>query len=278
MSQHNRKPMIRKDLGLTPCVCIVLLFTLLLNACAVGPDYKQPETQVPDSFTNGNHDEFSGQDIEHGWWKLFNDQQLIEIIDQTVKHNYEIQAARGNLAQARALYLEASLNLLPQISSHANYNNLDRSVSALNNRAFAPRPLDLYNTGFDAYWEADFFGRLRRNVEASDDEIESRDAGLRDIGISLIAEAARNYFELRGLQRQLDVAEKNAKNQAETLSLTRVKLDNGRGTELDTSRALAQLETTRATIPGIKTSIARAIHRLSVLTGQLPNALTDKLS
>ena len=258
---------------------LLFLSVLFLNACAVGPDYQQPVTaNLPESFANGGHAEFSAGAIETGWWKLFNDQQLIDLIDQTVKHNYEIQSARANLAESRAMYLEAGLNLLPQVTSHGNYTKSQRSVAALNNRTVFPRGLSLYNAGFDAYWELDFFGRVRRNVEAVHDEVETQDASLRDITVSLIAEAARNYFELRGLQRQLEVAEKNAVNQAETLSLTRVKLDNGRGTELDTSRALAQLETTRATIPPLRTAIAAAIHRLGVLTGQMPDALTQTLS
>jgi multidrug efflux system outer membrane protein len=257
---------------------LFLLLFLLLSACAVGPDYQQPETVLPEQFANGQHDEFKADNIELSWWKLFNDPLLEDLINQTVVNNYQIQAARANLSEARALYLESNLNLLPQITSHANYNNQNRSISALNGRAFAPRPLDLYNTGFDATWEADFFGRLRKNVEASQDEVEGQEASLRDVGVSLIAEVARNYFELRGLQRQLEVAEKNAENQAETYSLTRVKLDNGRGTELDTSRALAQLETTRATIPLLRTTLIQAMHRLSVLTGQIPSALNDKLA
>ncbi|QWF71435.1 efflux transporter outer membrane subunit [Methylomonas paludis] len=256
----------------------ILFSSLLLNACAVGPDYKQPENHLPDSFANSNHAEFSSTDTALDWWKLFNDNQLTELINQTTQHNYEIKAARANLAEARALYLEAGLNLLPQISSHANYTETTRSSSALNNRSYVPRGLELYNTGFDAFWEVDFFGRVRRNVEATKDDTDQLDAGLRDVVVSLIAETARNYFELRGLQRQLEVAERNAQNQAETLSLTKVKLDNGRGTELDTSRALAQLETTRATIPDLKTAIARNIHRLSVLCGEIPTALSDKLA
>jgi multidrug efflux system outer membrane protein len=257
---------------------LLTFIMLLLSACAVGPDYKQPTADLPESFVNGAQAEFSGQEIDHAWWKLFNDQQLIALIDQTVLHNYDLKAARANLGEARAMYLEAGLNLLPQISSHANYTTIMRSVSSLNNRTVFPRGLSLYNTGFDAYWELDFFGRVRRNVEAVSDEVDGHDASLREIGVSLIAETAMNYFELRGLQTQLEVAEKNAENQAETLAITRVKLENGRGTELDTSRALAQWETTLATIPGLKTAIARDIHRLSVLSGQLPNALTSKLA
>ncbi|WP_020481105.1 efflux transporter outer membrane subunit [Methylomonas sp. MK1] len=254
------------------------LIGVLLSGCAVGPDYEIPATaDLPASFANAQPAEFSDRGIEEQWWKLFNDLQLSGLIDNTISHNYELKAARANLAEARALYLETGLNLLPTVTSHANYTEQKRSVGAFNNRAVFPRELKLYNTGFDASWEIDFFGRVRRNVEASNDEVEAQEASLRDIGVSLIAEAARNYFELRGLQNQLAVAQKNADNQAQTLELTQVKLENGRGTELDTSRALAQLESTKATIPRLESAIAQAIHRLSVLTGQMPDALTTSL-
>ncbi len=256
-----------------------ILSALLLNACAVGPDYELPTTQVlPDAFVNTAPSGFSERDAELDWWKLFDDQQLNALIDRTISHNYELKAARANLGEARALYLETGLNLLPTVTTHANYNEQKRSAGSLNNRAFVPRELKLYNTGFDASWELDFFGRVRRNVEASNDEVQAQEATLRDVSISLIAEVARNYFELRGLQNQLAVAEKNADNQRQTLELTQVKLDNGRGTELDTSRALAQLESTKATIPRIQSAISQAMHRLSVLSGQMPDALTASLS
>ena len=255
-----------------------LISALLLSACAVGPDYQQPKVDLPQSFANAAHPEFSGHDVEVGWWKSFNDPQLTTLVEQTLNHNYDMQVARANLGEARALYLEAGLNLLPQVSAHGNYTDTLRSTASMNNRSYVPRGLHLLNTGFDAFWEVDFFGRVRRNVEAVDDEVEAQQASLRDIGVSLIAETARNYFELRGLQKQLQVAEKNAENQTFTLALTQKKLDNGRGTLLDVSRALAQLETTKATIPGLKTAIARAIHRLGVLTGKLPEALIEKLS
>lgn len=263
----------------TTTFCLSLLSASLLAGCAVGPDYELPVTaDLPASFASVKSDEFTERDVETHWWKLFGDQQLSALIDQTIAHNYELKAARANLAEARALYLETGLNLLPTVTSHANYTEQKRSTGSLNNRAFVPRELKLYNTGFDASWEVDFFGRVRRNVEASNDEVEAQEASLRDIGVSLIAEAARNYFELRGLQNQLAVAQKNADNQAQTLDMTRVKLENGRGTELDTSRALAQLESTKASIPPLESAIAQAIHRLSVLTGQMPDALTATLT
>jgi outer membrane protein, multidrug efflux system len=249
-----------------------------MTACAVGPDYKAPAMDTGQSFAHAVHPEFSGQSMEVAWWKLFEDKELTGLVDLTVRHNRDLQAARANLREARALYMEAGLNLAPIVSSHANYTDQNRSAGALNNRAFVPRELKLFNIGFDAFWEVDLFGRVRRNMEASSNEVEAQEASLLDIGVSLIAEVARNYFELRGLQKQLEVAKKNAKNQIQTLEITRVRLENGRGTELDTSRATAQLDSTQANIPALESAIFRAIHRLSVLTGQLPGALSKKLS
>jgi outer membrane protein, multidrug efflux system len=265
--------------AIKPVWLVSLVYSTWISSCAVGPDYRSPEVNnLPANFANGGHAEFSDSEVELSWWKIFSDAALHKLIDETLRHNYDIKAARANLGEARALYMEAGLNLLPQISSHANYTDQERSKSALNNRSFVPRGLSLYNVGFDAFWEVDFFGRVRRSIEVTEDEVGVQEASLRDLGVSLVSEVARNYFELRGLQRQLEVAERNAENQLQTLSLTKVKLDNGRGTELDTSRALAQMQTTRATIPSLRTAINRNIHRLSVLSGQMPATLTEKLS
>ncbi|MGZ4953474.1 MAG: efflux transporter outer membrane subunit [Methylobacter sp.] len=257
---------------------LALLCAATLSACAVGPDYKTPATDAGQDFSNAGNPEFSAQDVELAWWNLFEDKDLTELVDRTVQHNRNLQAARANLREARALYMEAGLSLAPTVTSHANYTEQKRSLGALNNLNYAPRQLKLYNAGFDAFWEVDFFGRVRRNVEASSDEVDAQEASLRDLGVSLIAEVARNYFELRGLQNQLATAQKNTKNQTQTLEITRVRLESGRGTELDTSRATAQLDSTRALIPPLEYAIHQAMHRLSVLTGQLPGALTEKLS
>lgn len=257
---------------------LAFLSASVLSACAVGPDYKTPATDAGQAFANAVQPEFSGNGVEVAWWKLFEDKELNRLVEQTVRHNRNLQAARANLREARALYLDAGLNLLPTVTSHANYTEQKRSAAALNNLSYAPRELKIYSTGFDAFWELDLWGRVRRNVEASSDEVDAQEASLRDLGVSLIAETARNYFELRGLQQQLATAKKNAENQTKTLEITQVRLEGGRGTELDTSRAIAQRDTTLSSIPPLDNGIHQAIHRLGVLTGQLPGALTDKLS
>lgn len=249
-----------------------------LSGCAVGPDYQKPATKTPPAFANAAHREYMEQATQKDWWKLFNDSELNSLIDQALSHNYTLKSALANLREARALYLEAGLNLAPIVTSHANYTDQLRSFGSLNNRNFVPRSLKLYSIGFDAFWEIDFFGRVRRDIEASSDEVEAQEASLQDLSVSVIAEVARNYFELRGLQNQFEVARKNAENQSRTLEITLAKLEIGRGTELDTSRASEQLDSTRATIPLIETGIKSAIHRLGVLTGQAPGALIAKLS
>ena len=255
----------------------IVLTAGLMSACAVGPDYKAPVIDAPKSFARAVTPEFTGQGVELNWWKLFQDKELNTLIEQTIAHNYDLQAANANIREARALYLQSSLNLAPIVSSHANFTDQKRSLGALNNLSYAPRGLKLYNVGFDALWELDIFGRVRRSVEASNDEVEAQEATLRDLSVSLVAEVARNYFELRGLQNQLAVARKNIENQVKTVEITRIKFEVGRGTELDTSRATAQLDTTRAIIPTLEAGIYRTMHRLSVLTGQLPNTLTESL-
>ena len=256
----------------------MLLVAALLSACAAGPDYtpSTPNTGGA-SFAQAGHPEYAQTAIDVAWWRQFKDPLLSGLVDRAVHHNWELKSAEANLRQARELFLQAGLDLLPVVPARASYITQNRSLGTLNGITFVPRELSLFNVGFDAFWELDFFGRVRRNVESRGAEVEAQNAGYRDLLVTLIAEVARNYFAVRGLQNQAAVARKNAENQAETLKLTELRLEAGRGTELDTSRAKAQFDTTRATVQPIESAIHQAIHRLSVLTGQPPGTLLPKL-
>ena len=140
------------------------------------------------------------------------------------------------------------------------------------------RDTNLYHAGFDANWELDFFGRVRRAIEAGTADVGAEEASRRDVLVSLLAEVASNYFDLRVAQNQLAVARQNAETLQQTLELTQALLAAGRGTELDVSRAEAQLNVTLATIPPLETRIARDSHRLGVLLGQQPTVLVTLLS
>ena len=253
----------------------ILLVLVALTGCAVGPNYQEPPANVSGGFANGNQAGFSNAEVEVSWWRGFNDERLDHLIELGLAGNHDLRVATARLREARALRSEIELDRFPTVTSQGFYSsNRESEVRAPGVR---DRDLDLYNVGFDATWELDFFGRVRRSVEAATATVEAQEASRRDVVVSLLSEIARNYLELRGAQNQLDVARRNAQNQRETLNVTLRLLEAGRGTELDTSRAQAQLNATLATIPPLESTIKRATYRLGVLTGQQPTALEQEL-
>ena len=255
-----------------------MMTALLLAACAVGPDYRRPEVATPDQFVGAGTTQFSTADVEREFWKSFNDEQLNSMIEQALTANHDIRIATARLREARALRGEARLDLAPTVQASSGYTRARASDRQLAPAPGADREQDYYDSGFDAFWELDFFGRVRRQVEASSAEVQSAEAGVYATQVSVTAEVARNYFELRGAQEQLAVAHRNADNQSETVRITQARLDAGRGTQLDASRAQAQLSATLATIPDLEAGVTRSMLRLGVLTGQSPEALFSQLS
>ncbi|HWK49309.1 MAG TPA: TolC family protein, partial [Steroidobacter sp.] len=224
----------------------VLAVSAILAACAVGPDYQQPELTSPDQFVNTDPAQFATADVERDFWKAFGDEELNSLIEEALAANHDIRIATSRLREARAIRGEAQLDFAPTVIASGGHT--EARVSQRQALGFA-RDQDYYDAGFDAFWELDFFGRVRRNVEANSALVQAAEAGVYSTQVSVTAEVARNYFELRGAQQRLEVAQRNAENQRETLRITTARLDAGRGTQLDTSRAQAQLSATLATIP-----------------------------
>jgi multidrug efflux system outer membrane protein len=255
-----------------------MVSAVLLAACAVGPDYHRPEVATSDQFVGTDAARFSTQDVEREFWKQFNDEQLNELIERALVANHDIRIATSRLREARALRGQAKLDLAPTVTASSGYTKArasDRQLGPLQN---VDREQDFYDSGFDAFWELDFFGRVRRGVEASTAQLQSAEASVYATQVSVTAEVARNYFELRGAQEQLEVARRNAENQGETVRITTARLDAGRGTQLDASRAQAQLSATLATIPDLEAGVTRSMLRLGVLTGQQPESVVPQLS
>ena len=211
------------------------------------------------------------------WWRGFNDPELNQLVDRALAGNHDLRIATANLREARALRREAQFDLLPVPQGTAGYTDTRYSQAFEPGVARGLRDIELYDVGFDATWELDFFGRVRRSVQAATAEVQAAAATRRDVMVTLISEVARNYFELRGTQTELAVAQRNADNQRQTMKITQDVLEGGRGTELDVARARAQLNNTLANIPPLEAAISRAMHRLSVLTGQQPTALVPEL-
>jgi outer membrane protein, multidrug efflux system len=251
---------------------------LLLAGCTVGPNYHRPDTPVDAHFTNAGEPGFVEGDATERYWIGFQDPILTGLIEDALAHNKDLSIAAANLRAARAAKRLAGFDLYPTATFVGGYtHNLD-SQQQLPLFDQNERRFDTAQAGFDGLWELDLFGRVRRNVEAASGDVGAAAATLQDARVSVIAEVARNYFILRGLQDQLTLTERNANNQFSTLELTRTRLEAGRGNQLDTSRAEAQWQTTLASIPTLQASSATTRYRLSVLTGQQPTALDKLLS
>jgi len=261
-------------------LAIGILPIALLAGCAVGPNYKRPQTSVANSFANAPSNAVTADEKAVAtWWKGFNDARLDSLVDRAITNNHDLRIATANLKEARALRRLTTFDLAPTVVGNAGYAN------SLLSKAAAPpgtprdaRQGEFYDASFDATWELDLFGRVRRSVQAANAQVGSVEATRLDVLVSVTAEVARNYFELRGLQNQLAVARKNADVQAETLKITQSRLDGGRGTDFDVSRSRSLLNLTLSTIPPLEAAIQKTIYRIAVLTGQQPTTLTPELS
>ncbi len=252
------------------------LAAAVLAACAVGPDYQAPETPAADRFEAASSSTYSTNETVAKFWDTFQDSQLSALIDQALVANHDLRIAMTRVREARALRRDAAFDLAPSINAGGGYTKARNSREAT--LPGQPRTTEFYDAGFDAFWELDFFGGVRRGLEASTAQLGAVEAARRDAHVIVTAEVTRTYFELRGQQQQLDVARRNVVNQPETLNLAKARLEAGSGTEFDTERAQAQLSSTLGTIAPLEAAVARSIHRLSVLTGREPNALTGQLS
>jgi len=270
----NRSLVFRKHPLRPTSLLVAVAVAVSLAACAVGPNYKQPRTDTATTFASAEQGIYSANDAQAQFWKQFNDPTLDQLVGDALTANHDLRIALGHLAEARAARRQSLYDLAPTVTAQGGHQT-QRVPQIESGFAYTA---SYYEAGFDATWELDLFGRVRRGVEASRADLQGAEANLRDAQVSVVAEVARTYFELRGEQNELAVARRNVQNQQETFRLTNARLNAGRGTELDTSRARAQLSTTLSTIDPLEAAVARSIHRLSVLTGREPNALNDSLT
>jgi outer membrane protein, multidrug efflux system len=250
---------------------------LAVTGCAVGPDYHRPSTPVDAHYANAGQPGLAEDTAIERYWTSFSDPLLDSLVDDAVGHNKDLATAAANLRAARAARRLAGFDQFPTATFSGGYTHNLYAEQQLPFVDQHDREFDTADAGFDALWELDLFGRVRRNVEAARADVGAAAATLQDARVSVIAEVARDYFVLRGLQDQLALTLRNADNQLNTLKLTRVRLEAGRGNELDTARAEAQWRNTLASIPTLEASIATTMYRLSVLTGRQPAALSSRL-
>lgn len=265
--------------------------------CTVGPNYIPPNPTLPDHYGESASAKLattqpstapsatqpvSGQ-IEK-WWQNFQDPQLDSLIERSVKSNLDLQAAESRIRQARAQYGVQLAGEFPTVGTSGSFSRSRGStlIGSQSNSSFSrsSAPNNLYRAGFDASWEIDIFGGVRRGVEAARDDIEASVEDRHSVLLTLISEVARDYIDYRGFAKQIAIAVENLKAQRETLAVTRRQFEAGlkTATELDVARAQALVSTTESQIPALESSLRRTAHALAVLLGKEPNALVQELA
>ncbi len=203
------------------------------------------------------------------WWRRFNDPLLSGLVDEALAANTDVLGAQAALRQARAQRDVTAAGLQP---------TLDISGSGQRSRPPGGSASNQFQTGFDASWEPDIFGQTRYGVTAADEDIAVSSASLGDVRVSVAAEVALAYVDLRGNQLRLEIARQNLANQEEVLQLTRWREQAGLVTSLDVEQARTSVEQTRARIPPLQAAIVKAMNSLAILTGMPPGSLHDQLA
>ncbi len=250
------------------------LLALALSACAVGPDYKAPESE-PARLASAEATPVDRSHFESLWWQQFDDPTLNQLVQQSLEQNRELRVAFARLRAARAIRDDVGNDQLPVITSRAAaQGGKAQQPGQTEDRVTTER----YDLGLDMAWELDLFGRIQRQIEASDAEAGAAQADLQQLQVSLIAELVDAYGTLRGAQLREGIARENLKNQQESRGLTEQLRDAGVGSELDVLRADGRLAATEATLPQLQAIASRARNRIATLLGQRPDKLSVDLS
>jgi multidrug efflux system outer membrane protein len=263
---------------------IAAVAVLLAASCVVGPNYHTPKVQVPGKWealsadSKGNPSVATADVIPIAdWWKSFHDERLNSLITQAVQSNLTLQQARARVLQAREAKAIAGAGMSPTVDLAGNITT-SRSGSGSSVGSSGGSVTNLFQSALDATWELDFFGGIRRGIEAANSDYQAAIEDSRDVMITLTAEVARDYIDLRGSQQELAIARENLADQKQTADLTRKRFQVGFASGLDVADAEAQVSTTEAQIPVLEAAIQQDIYALGVLLGREPGALIADLS
>lgn len=260
---------------------IILATLAVTTACmTVGPDYQQPEIAAPDAWHSAAMADIDDDAAAlRQWWTSLGDPQLDAFVADVLAANHDLRTAAWRVEEARALRGVAAGSRLPQVEVSGSASRAKASDAA---SASPPDggfdPATTFEAGVGASWEIDLFGRIRRAVEAADASVQSAEESYRDVLVSVLAEAALAYVDLRTTRERLRLAEENLKVQDETLKLTQDRFDAGLVSGLDIAQARANRATTMALIPTLIDLEERSLNRLAVLTGQNPGAVHQRFA
>ncbi|MGH7178943.1 MAG: efflux transporter outer membrane subunit [Tepidisphaeraceae bacterium] len=267
-----------------PAVAAIAVCSMSLSGCMVGPDFHPPQTDAPSGWhapatvpsTQNSIPTTQPSDLAL-WWTNFDDPVLDSLVQRAIDENLDLKLAESRIRQARAQRRFTSGALWPQVDADAAYTRARGPGGSSSNSGLLDDSGDLFQVGFDAAWEIDVFGGLRRNVESAQANVVFTIEDRRDVLVTLVSEVAVNYIDLRGFQQQAAIARQNLETQEKTLDLTRRRFRAGFVSGLDVANAEAQVATTKSTIPLFESAARQLIYALGVLLAEQPGALIDEL-
>ena len=262
------------------------LLIVTVVGCMVGPDYTPPAMKLP-AHWDGNDQQIKqaeNQDDKSDlatWWQAFDDPLLNSVIAQALSSNLDEKIALARDSRRARLRGDQPRRAFPQRRYvrlvHSPAVQRQHTLRILSDRSL-PRDENIYEAGFDASWELDVFGGIRRGVEASKADLAASIENARDVRVTLLAEAARDYVAVRALERRIQIAKANLRDQNDSLKLAHARFEQGFAPELDVFQARSLLETTQAQVPELESELAQTVHRIGVLLGREPDALQAQLS
>jgi len=248
-----------------------VLTAILLGGCAIAPlepAHPRLDLPLPTAWSTELDPLKPASTAELAqWWRQFGDAQLDQLIEEALRGSLDLRVAQARLRQARASRAQAVSGWFPSVSLSGGVNRSQREISSTN-----------YDVGFDAAWEIDIFGGKQRGIEAATADAAATEANWQQARVSLIAEVAQNYIEVRAYQRRAALTRDNLANQSETLQITTWRYQAGLATASEVERARASREQTRASLPDLAVGLTEAENRLAVLLGRAPGSLHEMLA
>ncbi|HUN55710.1 MAG TPA: efflux transporter outer membrane subunit [Smithella sp.] len=283
MSLHRNK-----FIQLSLPVFLVFFIIVILGCPAVGPDYVRPDTTVYKNWntqieSNSHKKETPARNLA-SWWTALGDPMLSSFIDRAQKGNLDLKKAQASIREARARRGLAKAGFFPTLEASGGdtrsrgSENVGGMTTGNSNVVSGVMTGDLYSFGFDASWELDIFGGARRKVEAAQATLEASQENMRDVLVTLLAEVAKNYVDVRTYQERIAIAEENLKTQEETYQLTVWRDEAGLSDALAVQQARYNLENTRSTIPALRTGLEEAMNSIAILLGEQPGKVHEELS
>lgn len=271
-----------------PCICALAIatFSAWVAGCTVGPDYRRPDVPMPARWSEPSGGTQVAAPLASQWWKLYGDTELDALIERAIKSNLDLQRAEYRIREARAMLRQNASASWPSVNASISAERGQESENAPGVSPFTQGGdlgsgaslQNLFQAGFDANWELDLFGGTRRSVEASRADVQSAAFDRDAVALSLTAEVARAYVDLRSCQAQLDLAHQAIATQRDALAMVRARYAGGLATDVDLAAAEAQFRNVEAAAPPWQTQCKQTVHRIGVLLGEPPETLIGELA